>query len=316
LILWFSLFFPLLYPQIRVNTVFLNADCLILSVTKVPYLCCYKNCFGCGICGISPSCSSMLYQSQPGPCCDGYECCNQCCDTCQDCSSSSTDGSSCSSYSCNCRCCLSTPDQACEIVCPTCWKVIVDLQYTCTEDNPCCEQLDPQQATTEQDCGTSESCADQYIQKPYLVVNQSTLCFFDPTNCGSVAFEKGYTWWYWLLWSFPTVVLLVLMNYWTFHGLNVWFDSWMKALIGYLLIWWVILFPLIFLVPLAEATKIDAVPTNAKTGILALAFTLMAIALGAMGFLYYRERGGNLAEIFHKFENPRSTSEVNLTEPR
>lgn len=136
------------------------------------------------------------------------------------------------------------------------------------------------------------------MAKPYLAVNQSALCYFDPTRCDQVEFEKGYTWWYWFIWGFPTLALFVLMNYWTYYGLNKWLDDQKKAIMGYLFIWWVIFFPLIFLLPIGVATKEDQVNASGKTIVLALAFSIMAIALGAIGYLWYTIKGGSLSQFF------------------
>jgi len=153
------------------------------------------------------------------------------------------------------------------------------------------------------------------MQKPYLEVNGTTLCFFDPTQCDQISFEKGYTWWYWFLWSFPTLSLLILMNYWTFHGLHVWLDDFKKGLMGYILIWWVILFPFVFLLPLAVATKEDAVPANAKTGVLALTFTIVAIALGGIGYLWYLIQGGSFESFFGTGSGPKIIFVTETTKP-
>jgi hypothetical protein len=134
--------------------------------------------------------------------------------------------------------------------------------------------------------------------KPYLEVNQTTTCFFDPTRCGEVEFEKGYTWWYWFIWSFPTLSILILLNYWTFVGLNTYFDDHKKALIGYLGVWWVIIFPLVFLLPISVGTRTDQVDPTSKNVVLAIAFIFMGIAMGVMGYAYYLLRGGSMTMAY------------------
>lgn len=293
IILWFSLFFPLLFPQIQVNTVYGDANCTIVSARKVPYTCCYKSCSYCSSCSWSDrSCSYLLSASTPGSCCDGYRCCSDCCQTCESCSSGSTSSSrSCSSYSCNCYCCDSVSNLACTVHCPNCWKVVVDADYTCSSDSQCCSGV--QSGMYSKDCGRDESCADQLLLQPYLQYNSTSTCYYNPDQCSQIEFLKGYTWWYWLIWAFPTLAILFLLNFWTFVGLNTKIDNWRISLMIYLAIWWVILFPLVFMVPLATVTKTDQVHHEARTGILAAAFTTMAIALGSIGVLYYSNYGFN-----------------------
>jgi len=289
LILWFSLFFPLLFPQIEVNTVYGNANCTILSATKVPYLCCYKTCSVCSSCyWTDPSCSSLLATNSPGPCCDGYECCNQCCQECTSCSGSGS-SRSCTTYSCNCYCCDSVANLACNVYCPTCWQVVVQAEYTCKGNSQCCVGIQP--ATFVKDCGQDQSCADQFLLEPFLQYNTTSTCYYNPNQCDEIAFTKGYTWWYWLIWAFPTFALLFLLNFWTFVGLNTKFDNWRLAFVIYLFIWWVILFPLVIMLPIALATTPDQISPDAQTGILATAFSIMGISLGIIGYLLYTNYG-------------------------
>jgi len=207
---------------------------------------------------------------------------------------------------------MSTIDQLCNVVCPTCWRVRVNLEYTCDENTQCCDGT-PQPATKVKDCGTSELCANDYMSKPYLKLNSTSLCFYDPTRCDQVEFEKGYTWWYWFIWAFPTITLICLMNYWTYYALNKWLDDQKKALMGYLLIWWVIFFPLIFLLPLGVATKPDQVSSGGKTAVLTLAFVIMAISLGVMAFLWYQlKKGGSNSGMFPGMFGTSPTSNAAL----
>jgi len=80
---FFSVLFVLIVPEIHINADYKPAICTVVDSYIVEYKCCRKRCYGCSECSRSnPSCSTRLRNEDPGPCCDGYYCCQDCCDTC------------------------------------------------------------------------------------------------------------------------------------------------------------------------------------------------------------------------------------------
>jgi len=169
-----------------------------------------------------------------------------------------------------------------------------------------------------QDCKKDESCADAFLSAPYFALNTSVACYYDPTNCPAVAFVRGYTWWYWFLWAFPTVSLLVLMNYWTYHFFVWKLKKTLYGIMAYLFTWWFILFPLVFLLSIALATRDEQVPPASKTGVLVFALCLMGVTVIAICVLFYifiysKKRGGssrgNTSEnISYPIKNPTESN--------
>lgn len=284
LALWFVLFFTLLYPQVLVNNDYKAASCTILNTYKEPYSCCYQACETfCASCDPSAqTCGAMLSSNLAGACCNGPKCCRTCCDTCQTCTTDSAGTRTCSSTSCNCTCCDNTANEQCNIVCPTCWRAHVEFSYTCAAESVCCGS--PVSTQLVQDCGEEEECADQFLEQANFLPNSTSTCWFNPFQCTEVDFARGYTWWYWLVWSFPTVIIVFLLNLWTFIGFNSYYNSFHRALILYLVVWWIVLFPLVFLLPLALASPADQVPQTAKNGI--LVFALVLASCGVVGALF------------------------------
>ena len=147
-----GIFFGLNYPEIHRETVFVETNCSVgAPVTVVPYRYCDKYCSDCAESHSNVTCSSKSaldwsmdkYDLSPatearieGRCNDGYNCCEEHCDTCQFCiqtglddDDDDDDDKTCFPYDCNCYCAESTDDLRCTFLCMTQFETHVPVTF-------------------------------------------------------------------------------------------------------------------------------------------------------------------------------------------
>jgi len=108
-------------------------------------------------------------------------------------------------------------------------------------------------------------------------------------------FKRGYTWWKWLLTSIPTAVLFVLLNVGTFMLLKSLFDQVKFAAAIHLVIWGVIIFPLVVLLPLGIATSDFEVSPGGKIACLVIMGICILGSIIGIGILLVPEVLSRLA---------------------
>jgi hypothetical protein len=204
--LFMGFMFGLVYPEIRLNTVFITSVCNITATSLGAKTCCSKSCnLGCSTANsLAPACSSLLSSLTPGDCGDGVYCCATSCSTCQSCSQTCNSKgctTSCYPYSCNCFCSSSTSNRACTVNCATCYTPTATYQYL---------TVDGQTETfvESQSCGQDLGCAQQFVAaRP---VNGSRQCYYDPLNFQNVDFARGYSAGPFVAIAFPSLYFVCL----------------------------------------------------------------------------------------------------------
>ncbi|KAJ7639903.1 hypothetical protein B0H17DRAFT_1023283 [Mycena rosella] len=235
LALFFGLFFKLNYPEI-VRSGWPLTRCTVLASEIDSRYCCETSCSS--TCASAPSgaqqCSAQISSidggfsptacaanstscpTGPGTTCNGgYVHCTICPATCSNlfCSCSGTPSTctqSCTSYPCNCYCCSSTNNWACQLSCPICYTVDVDVTYKARGSGSLMHN-----ATYTQDfkknIGAAESFFNQHI------TNSTSFCYYNPKDDSQILFDVKMTPWKWavtaLFGILPLVVSLGALAY-------------------------------------------------------------------------------------------------------
>ncbi|KAJ7768671.1 hypothetical protein DFH07DRAFT_807562 [Mycena maculata] len=227
--LFFGFFFGLNYPEI-VRSGWPLTRCTVLASEIDSRYCCETSCSstcasapsGAQSCsaeissidnGYSPAAcasNSTLCPTGPGSTCNGgYNCCSTCCSTCQSCTTScsgspSTCTQSCTTYPCNCYCCNSTDDWACQLSCPLCYTVDVDVTYKERGSSSTVNTTYTQDF--KQDLTSAKSFFNAHI------ANSTSFCYYNPKNDSQVVFDVKMTAWKWAITAifgmFPLVLAL------------------------------------------------------------------------------------------------------------
>ncbi|KAJ7092880.1 hypothetical protein B0H15DRAFT_164511 [Mycena belliarum] len=232
--LFFGLFFGLNYPEV-VRSGWSLTRCTVLASAIDSRYCCEKTCgnscasapLGAPQCaaqissinsGFSPSAcaaNATACPTGPGSICDGgYHCCGNCCSTCQSCSSTcsgtpSTCSQSCKSYSCNCRCCSSTINWGCQLSCPVCYAVNVDVTYQTRGPGSRAQNATYRQ-DFKKDLGAAQvRCTTTPLSVRALtggqgffdghITNSTSFCYYDPKDGSQVRFDVKMTPWKWAI---------------------------------------------------------------------------------------------------------------------
>ncbi|KAJ7144961.1 hypothetical protein C8R43DRAFT_560941 [Mycena crocata] len=226
--LFFGLFFGLNYPEI-VRSGWPLTRCTVLASEIDSRYCCETSCStscasapsGAQQCsaqvssinsGFSPTAcaaNSTACPTGPGSTCNGgYHCCNTCCSTCQSCTTScsgtpSTCTQSCTSYSCNCYCCSQTNNWACQLSCPICYTVDVDVTYKARGTGGDIHNTTYKQ-DFKKDLGKAESFFNQHL------TNSTSFCYYNPKDGSQILFDVKMTAWKWAITAIFGMLPLVL----------------------------------------------------------------------------------------------------------
>jgi hypothetical protein len=289
------------------------------------YSCSY--CSECGYFGSSASCSSVVSKNalldpfkcdngsisqcaDVSSCCNGYHCCSTCCSTCTSCSTScstSSSGSkscsqSCHTYSCNCYCCSSVANQRCDMICPRCYTVTVVVGYDLSKGDagsggnssaynssvviPAQSNFDEHAVVTK----TFKSDLDgaKAFQNSFQT-NTTHQCWYDPTDYNSVVFQRGYSWWKWFLFSFPSMFLLLFLCAGTYAMIESCLlrdldsDRW-KINAVQIALWMGCLFPFLFFLPLEQLAPISS---PGRIALVVLITTFVTCGCFPLFFVYH-----------------------------
>ncbi|KAJ7157562.1 hypothetical protein C8R43DRAFT_402257 [Mycena crocata] len=215
--LFFGLFFGLNYPEI-VHSGWPLTRCTVLASEIDSRYCCETSCSGS--CASAPSgapmCSAQISSinsdfsptacaanitscpTAPGSTCNGgYACCATCCSTCESCSTSCSGSppvctESCTSYTCNCSCCSSVNNLSCQLSCPICYTVNVDVTYKARGVSPSMRNT-----TYIQDFEKDLRAAEDFYN--HHIANSTSFCYYNPKNGSQILFDVKMTPWKWVI---------------------------------------------------------------------------------------------------------------------
>ncbi|CAG8434315.1 6448_t:CDS:2 [Scutellospora calospora] len=197
LIVFLSVFFSIGYPEILKNN-FTKTICDITRKWNIPNYCCYKE---CNTCENAPSnvssCNSLLdnwnsidpmicnnncpSNDDSSLCKDGYRCCAESCY--QTCSNSGSGSSSSSSCTTRCDCVSWVWNERCKIICPFCYKVIIEVKYNTSQGI----KISNITNSFRQNKKDSENYMNMYSP------TTPTLYYYDPKNISNAFFNIDYT---------------------------------------------------------------------------------------------------------------------------
>jgi len=196
------LFLFLIYPEVRINHDYIERNCTVIKVGLGAHNCCRTVCSGCQTCSSgAPSCGTLENLETEGECCNGRYCCSECCDTC--CTTDSKGKESCTQ--CRCDCCSDTSDRECQVVCPTCYTPFVDVKYMPKKEDTY------HYAQVKKECHEDKKCATDFTAG--YREGKMVRCYYDPVDFDAVVLQRGYTWWYFLIFSFPCLIMIGITIY-------------------------------------------------------------------------------------------------------
>ena len=168
--------------------------------------------------------------------------------------------------------------------CGVCFTAHVQVAYARTKDEQDASYF--QHASVSKSCGRDGPNCYNYLNT-YRVGSSRHECYYDPSNTAEVVWQKGYTWWYWVLTSIPMGSLLVIfmgMSYESLDSVTQW-DG--RAYPMQIMLWGMFLFPVIFFLPLATCVYIDY---YGRLACIVLG-SIMAASIGVYGLFLYTTDG-------------------------
>eukprot|EP01125_Pyxidicula_operculata_P019946 TRINITY_DN7264_c0_g1_i1.p1 TRINITY_DN7264_c0_g1~~TRINITY_DN7264_c0_g1_i1.p1 ORF type:complete len:718 (-),score=107.13 TRINITY_DN7264_c0_g1_i1:197-2206(-) len=231
--------------------------CTVIEKTQTYHCNCYISCSSC-----YSSCWSDYYPM------------------CSDLLASNSSGSCCTGQSCCSSSNYCYEDQQCYVQCEMCAAKGLSLQINCDDGSDCCGTFDD---------------LPLFVNYTYSV-NDTFFCSYKP-DCSVVSGDIPYDGW--IAIAVPLFLLVALAHWCTvFACYNHCCDqSTQGAMTAYIFTWWVIIFPLIVLLPISQSEE-NFIPSSTKWIILNCSSMMMGSALFFVILLNERKRRNRLCTIF------------------
>jgi len=233
-------------------------------------VCCERICGNCDIgCDTEDVDLSTCGDSQPlnatansrVSCCNGYYCCEVCCETCVFCSTNENGEQECRNGKCNCKCCREVQQRACEWQCSQCYSPFRTISYPIDANNRIVIR-------EETDCGSDQECRDDFYYA--LVEGSQHNVWYNPEKKTDYVFSVQHAWWKWLITGLLSVppVLLSYMTFVTCFSCLMCM-CWASALVSFTDLWQYLLRDYMqwakrnhFLMRMPKQTLVSSIPSD------------------------------------------------------